>query len=219
MKSEGALSSFRITWKGRGIKYRRIEHNGVPSVLALPKEGYAPVLLMSHIDVVDADKDMFTPRQEGGALYGRGSLDDKYAARPCPWCCSKTFLRTSGKGDWASRTCPSEFLITGDEEVGGYNGAKYSLNRVGADFCIALDGGSLSKIVVKEKGLIKLKLISRGMDRPWGQAPGWVKTRSRNLIDDYRKISSFFEESAPDHWHRTLNFSIVHAGKICQSGP
>lgn len=203
--------------EGHGIKYRRIEHNGVPSVLALPKEGYAPVLLMSHIDVVDADKDMFTPRQEEGALYGRGSLDDKYAAA-LSLVLLKNFFEDFRERGLSQQDLPFGVLITGDEEVGGYNGAKHSLNRVGADFCIALDGGSLSKIVVKEKGLIKLKLISRGRTAH-GARPWLGENAIEKLIDDYRKISSFFEESAPDHWHRTLNFSIVHAGKSVNQVP
>ena len=34
---------------------------------------------MSHIDVVDGADELFEPKVQDGKLYGRGSLDDKYA--------------------------------------------------------------------------------------------------------------------------------------------
>jgi hypothetical protein len=61
------------------IAYRRIDHNGTPSIVALPNEKFVPVLLMSHIDVVNAPDALFEPSISAGKLYGRGSLDDKYA--------------------------------------------------------------------------------------------------------------------------------------------
>ena len=63
-----------------GIGFRRLEQNGVPTLLVLRPDGTAPVLLMSHIDVVDAPDALFEPRVENGRLFGRGSIDDKYAA-------------------------------------------------------------------------------------------------------------------------------------------
>src|SRR5512137_878197 len=63
-----------------GVGYRRIEQNGTPTLLVLRPDGTAPVLLMSHVDVVDAPDELFKPRVEGGRLFGRGSIDDKYAA-------------------------------------------------------------------------------------------------------------------------------------------
>jgi len=63
-----------------------------------------------------------------------------------------------------------------DEEIGGHDGAQAALAQLKADFAIALDGGNLRKIVVKEKGILRLKLISRGKTahgaRPWlGRTP------------------------------------------------
>jgi succinyl-diaminopimelate desuccinylase len=62
-------------------------------------------------------------------------------------------------------------LITGDEEIGGYNGARSALGEINCDFCIALDGGRVDKIVVKEKGILRLKVVARGKTahgaRPW----------------------------------------------------
>ncbi len=62
-----------------GASCKRIECDGVPSIAALPGRDFAPILLMSHIDVVDAPDQLFEPVEKEGKLYGRGSFDDKYA--------------------------------------------------------------------------------------------------------------------------------------------
>jgi succinyl-diaminopimelate desuccinylase len=166
---------------------------------------------MAHIDVVEGSDDLFVPRIEDGNLYGRGSLDDKYAVALSLVLLKASLeeLRANG-GDQGD--LPFGILITGDEEVGGYNGAKNALKEMRADFCIALDGGGLKKIVIKEKGLLTLKLISRGK-AAHGARPWLGENAIEKLIADYQKVKSFFLLSAPDHWHRTLNFSIFQAGK------
>jgi len=192
-------------------EYRRLDHQGTPSLRVLPKAGFCPVLFMSHIDVVEGSDDLFVPRIEDGRLYGRGSLDDKYAVALSLILLKDSLekLRASGGGQ---EDLPFGILITGDEEVGGYHGAENALKKIQADFCIALDGGGLKKIVVKEKGLLTLKLISKGKAahgaRPWLGENAIVK-----LFEDYRKLSSLFQSSSLDHWHRTLNFGIVQGGK------
>jgi len=66
--------------KDQNINHQTFEHNGYPSILMLPRPCFAPVLLMSHIDVVDAPDALFDPVEKNGNLYGRGAIDDKYAA-------------------------------------------------------------------------------------------------------------------------------------------
>jgi len=62
-----------------GVVYNRFDYENTPSILVLPQNGFAPVLLMSHIDVVDAPAELFQPLEKDHKIYGRGSLDDKYA--------------------------------------------------------------------------------------------------------------------------------------------
>lgn len=200
-----------------GIRFDRLAHNGVPSIAALPGTDFAPVLLMAHFDVVAAPDPLFTPRIENGRLYGRGSIDDKYAAA-----LSLVMLKTElgrlkaqGKGQ---ADLPFGILLTGDEEVGGINGAQHALSRIRTDFCIALDGGSPKRIVVKEKGVMRLKLTARGKTAH-GARP-WLGTNAiEALVADYRKIRAFFQSETPDHWHRTLNWGIVRAGESVNQVP
>jgi succinyl-diaminopimelate desuccinylase len=106
---------------------------------------------------------------------------------------------------------PLGILITGDEEAGGFNGAKRALERIRADFCIALDGGSVEKIVTREKGLLKLRLVSRGR-AAHGSRPWMGENAIESLIKDYARIREVFGDTEPMAWRRTLNFSQVSGG-------
>jgi succinyl-diaminopimelate desuccinylase len=200
-----------------GVACKRIDRDGVPSVLALPKEKEATVLLMSHIDVVDGPEGLFEPYEKEGRLYGRGSIDDKYAAALSMVLFKEQLIRCKkqgrGQGDLGFG-----ILLTGDEEVGGKKGAKEALKEVKTAFCIALDGGRLNKIVSKEKGILRLKLIGRGKTAH-GARPWLGENAIEKLISDYLRIKPFFDLAAPEHWHRTLNFSIIHAGKSANQVP
>ncbi len=193
------------------IEYRLLDHPKVPSILVAPSSGFVPVLLMSHIDVVDSPDERFVPVEKDQRLYGRGSLDDKYAVALSLVLLKKHLKRLRKQGKRPD-DLPFGILITSDEEIGGFNGAKMALPKIKTDFCIVLDGGSVEKIVVKEKGLLRLKLISRGKTandpRPWCGENALEK-----LIDDYIKIRTYFVRSAPEHWHRAVNISRIEAGK------
>ncbi len=200
-----------------GIGYRRIEQNGIPTLLVLRPDGTVPVLLMSHIDVVDAPDALFEPRVEEGKLFGRGSIDDKYAAALSMLLVREQLARLKAAGgSQADLTCG--LLISGDEEVGGKNGARAALGRLKTDFAIALDGGHLGKIVVKEKGILRLKLIARGRNAH-GARPWLGENAIEKLIEDFYKLKTHFALTAPDHWHRTLNFSRIQAGKAANQVP
>lgn len=208
--------------KSFGAEYTLLESNGVPSVLALPKHGHTPIVLMSHIDVVDAPDDLFEPKEKRGKLYGRGALDDKYAVA-LSLVLFKTHFEALRKQGKTRAEMPFGVLITGDEEVGGSNGVQHALKQFKADFAIALDGGGLNNIVVKEKGIFRLKLIGRGK-AAHGSTPWLGDNAVENLMADYERIRGFFEPSelgydAEDHWHRTLNLGMIQAGKSINQVP
>jgi succinyl-diaminopimelate desuccinylase len=201
----------------RGVGYRRIEENGVPTLLVLRPDGTVPVLLMSHIDVVDAPEELFEPRVENGKLFGRGSIDDKYAAALSLVLVVEQMEKLKARGR-TQADLPCGLLISGDEEIGGHDGAQAALSRLKADFAIALDGGHLRKVVTKEKGIVRLKLVGRGKTAH-GARPWLGENAIENLIADYFKIKRHFELTAPGHWHRTLNFSRIQAGKAANQVP
>lgn len=200
-----------------GASYQRLDHADIPSIIVMPQHNVAPILLMSHIDVVDGPDDLFNPRVKGDALYGRGSIDDKYAAA-LSLVFVKNYLQQLQKKGKDQNDLPFGIIITADEEIGGANGAQKALKKIKAEFCIALDGGGLNKIVIKEKGIVKLKLIARGKTAH-GARPWLGENAIENLINDYQVLKTNFEISAPEHWHRTLNFSWIQAGKVSNQVP
>lgn len=203
--------------KDAGATCKRIECDGVPSIAALPEPDFAPVLLMSHIDVVDAPDELFEPVEKDGKLYGRGSFDDKYAVA-LSMILFREHLYKAKKEGGTQKDLPLGILITGDEEAGGHKGAKEALKTIRTDFCIALDGGNVRKIVTKEKGVLRLKLISRGK-AAHGSRPWLGENAIEKLFEDYQDLKAFFRDEDPEHWHKTINFSIIQAGKSANQVP
>ena len=211
-------ADFIAAWlKEHGVECRRRVHNGVPTITALPCENRAPVLLMSHIDVVEAPAALFQPRRQDGKLYGRGTIDDKYAVALSMLLMDAHLVRLRAEGR-TQQDLAFGLMITGDEEVGGKNGARPTLAAIQADFAIALDGGRVDKIVIKEKGILRLKMISRGRSAH-GARPWLGKNAIEALVADYEILRRHFEETDPDHWHRTLNWSVVQAGQSVNQVP
>ncbi len=197
--------------KKHDLPVRRFNFNDTPSVLSVPDDGPVNILLMSHIDVVDGPDSLFEPYEKDGRLYGRGAIDDKYAAA-----LSMILLREYAKRK--GKTLSLGILITGDEEVGGNNGAKKALEHVKADFCIALDGGNPQKIVVKEKGILRLRLTASGKTAH-GARPWLGENAIETLMADCARIKTFFQLDAPDHWHRTMNLGKIQGGKSINQVP
>ena len=201
-----------------GLAFTRIEHNGYPSLLVMP--GDAPtvdVLLMAHIDVVDAAAPLFEPEIRDGKLYGRGAVDDKYAAALCLVLAKNHLARLKARGR-SQQDLPFGVMITSDEEVGGHDGVGQVAKTVTPEFCIALDGGTPQKIVVKEKGLLTLKMIAGGK-AAHGSRPWLGENAVDNLIADYARLKTRFETPTAGSWCKTMNLSIIRAGSSFNQVP
>lgn len=215
----GNCARFIESWfKDHEILCSLTERKGVPSVRVLPPRERSPLLLMSHIDVVEATDRLFDPVEKDGKLFGRGAIDDKYAAALSMVLLKNRMVSNRHRG-WDESQLPLGVLITGDEEVGGKNGAHSALSGITCDFCIALDGGRVDKIVVKEKGVLRLKLVARGKTAH-GARPWLGDNAIERLIDDCGTVKGFFDNLAePEHWHRTMNLSIIRAGESINQVP
>jgi succinyl-diaminopimelate desuccinylase len=196
--------------RGFGIQYERFTHAGIPSIRVLPADKKVSVLLMTHFDVVDADDSHFEPYEKDGRLYGRGSIDDKYAVALSLVLLKERLLRLK-QSDRSQNDLTFGLLLTGDEEIGGYNGAKKQLADIRADFCIALDGGNPKTIITAEKGILRLKLMSHGQ-AAHGARPWLGENAIEKLMADYRRLTPFFGGTRSDHWHRTMSFTMIKAG-------
>ncbi len=202
-----------------GIVFSRTEDAGYPSILVLPDSNkpVCKVLLMAHVDVVDAGDDLFEPAVRQGRLFGRGSVDDKYAVALSLTLLKTEMNRLRGMGK-TQADLTFGVLIATDEEIGGHHGAGVLAETLRPEFCIALDGGAVDKIVTKEKGIFTLKLISRGK-AAHGSQPWKGDNAIDHLIADYAILKAFFGKPVEGSWCKTLNLGIINAGKSFNQVP
>jgi len=111
----------------------------------LKGEGDGPkILLNGHVDVVPADRsgwtnDPFDPTIRNNQIYGRGAADMK-GSDACTIFSLKALVETGAK--FAGSIIPT---FTTDEEVGGYTGVNYLVDKhvitKDIDYCISADSG------------------------------------------------------------------------------
>lgn len=149
------------------IELRRLEKNGYESLVVLPEGIERPeVLFCGHLDVVEhPEQESYRSEVREGRIYGPGAGDMKGQL---------AVLVQLVKHLWRQRPGLSVGLaITSDEERGGENGVKFLVEESGLSAGVAVipDGGSLNDLIVEEKGIIHLRLRSRGVSahaaRPW----------------------------------------------------
>ncbi|MBN1958443.1 MAG: M20 family metallopeptidase [Desulfuromonadales bacterium] len=205
-------SSFICDWfKRNDVSYQSHDCAGVPSISVLPQAGKAPIMLLAHFDVVEADDEgLFVPVQKDGCLFGRGAIDDKYAVA-VSMVLFREYLARLKKQGLSQQHMPFGLLLTGDEEVGGFKGVGELGKTIEMDFFLALDGGNPKKVVTREKGILQFRLEAEG--RAAHSARPWLgESAFDRLIDDYHRLRDLFATSAAGHWHNTLVLTNCHAG-------
>ena len=104
-----------------------------------------PILLIAHIDVVEAkradwERDPFTMVEENGYFYGRGTADDK--AQAAVWI--DTLIRFKQE-DYKPKRTVKVALTCGEETNGAFNGAEWlAANKrdlIDAEFALNEGGG------------------------------------------------------------------------------
>jgi acetylornithine deacetylase/succinyl-diaminopimelate desuccinylase-like protein len=107
-----------------------------------------PILLLAHLDVVEADRadwsvDPFTFLERGGYYYGRGTTDDKDEAAIY----TANLIRMRREGFVPERTIV--MALTADEEAGPHNGVVWLLaehrDLIDAEFALNEGGGGALK--------------------------------------------------------------------------
>ncbi|MBL0914463.1 MAG: M20/M25/M40 family metallo-hydrolase [Sphingopyxis sp.] len=161
-----------------------------------------PILLVAHIDVVEAkredwERDPFTMIEEGGYFYGRGTLDDK--AQAAIW--TDTLIRFKQQGYKPKRTVKLA-LTCGEETNGAFNGVEWlAANKrdlIDAEFALNEGGGGDSdgkgkvlgqSVQVGEKTFANFRLETRN---PGGHSSVPVRdnaiyqlARALTKIDEY----------------------------------
>ncbi|MBP7371149.1 MAG: M20/M25/M40 family metallo-hydrolase [Arenimonas sp.] len=120
---------------------------GIVAILPGSDATARPILLLAHIDVVEANRedwtrDPFKLIEENGYFYARGSSDDK--AQAAIWADAMINFK---KSDYKPRRTIKMALTCGEETGGAFNGAEWlSTNRrelIDAEFALNEGGGGV----------------------------------------------------------------------------
>jgi len=159
----------------------------------LKGEGEGPwILLNGHVDVVPADpsgwsNDPFEPTIKNGKIYGRGAADMK-GSNACQIFSMKALAETGAK--FRGRITPT---FTTDEEVGGYSGVNYLVDKhvitKDVDYCLSTDSG-IEALHVASLGDAEYLITVHGKAAHSGR--GWTGVNAieygASLIEDLKKL-------------------------------
>ena len=130
---------------------------GLVAVLKGSDASIKPMLLLAHLDVVEAkredwERDPFKLIEEGGYYYARGTVDDK--AQAAIW--SDAMIRFKTSGYKPKRTIKLA-LTCGEETTFAWNGAQYLAKSkpdlIAAEFALSEGGGGRLTITIVRFGL------------------------------------------------------------------
>lgn len=184
-------------------------------MLVLSNTKYKKVnfIFSGHIDVVSADQESFSLKENKDKFFGRGVLDMKGPLFFMLLAVEEFLKKYSGKLKIA-------ILITADEEVDGLS-AKYLINKEKyfANFAIIPDGGFNEDIVIKQKGFMQVKVIVNGKSshasRPWEG----VNAIERS-INIYQSICEKFPmPKKRDNWKTSVVMTAMKSGEDINQVP
>ncbi len=183
--------------------YKLVESNGYKSLI-LWKEEKPEIIYMCHLDVVPARDEDFIFRETKGKFYGRGVFDDKFAIAVLIEILKELKEKNISFGG----------IITSDEEIGGFNGANYVINKLkflGKVFIIP-DSGSNFGLETEAKGVLHLKITLKGK-KAHGSMPWQGKNALDEFIKGFNKLRKIFPEYKKPTWKPTLNLGKITGGE------
>ncbi len=223
IKQLGTLVSFRtltgdVTTNRQALDYvqglitpaakiRRLVNGQAEMLIASNTDTLTPEFgYLVHIDVVAAADALFTMRQEGGRVYGRGVSDMKFSI-PLGVALLNEIIAKQAQFSFS-------LVITTDEETGGYEGAAYLVGEQGwrPQTLIVPDGGDNFRFVEKSKGVAQLVITATGRSahasRPW---------EGQNALPALCRLVTKLEEKYGSNgrqpgWQTTLNFGQLQGG-------
>jgi succinyl-diaminopimelate desuccinylase len=188
----------------RGMHVARFESKGHESLVATVVAGNKTpkVLLAAHLDVVPAPDELFDIRIADGKIYGRGTLDMKYAVA--------AYLQLIDELQDDLARYDIGLMITTDEEVGGNEGTGQLVKEgYKPSVCVIPDGGDNWQIQIASKGFYYLHLQAYGTpahgSRPWHGVNAILP-----MIEALGDIQALFGESKPEN--STLNIGKLGGG-------
>jgi succinyl-diaminopimelate desuccinylase len=161
-------------------------------------------LLNAHLDVVPAEAEMFTVREEDGWLYGRGTHDCLGSAALI----ANLLIQLNGK-------CRLGAVFSTDEETGGET-TRYMVEHGAcrASELVCVIDATPDALTVAQKGILTVRLVAEG--RACHAAEPWQGDNAIDrLVDGYQRVRTLFAPVlASDQWHNTMAATVFHAGSV-----
>lgn len=191
----------------------RFTFNGVPSVVVTKGTKTPTIFLNGHFDVVEGEDEQFDPCVKDGVLFGRGSLDMK----------SGDAVMMHLMRDLADTAHHVGLMLTGDEEVGGFNGtAKLLEAGYACDVVLIPDGGeAVHQVISKGKGVLRVSLSAEGKNAH-GSMPWEGENAIERIAHAVEVVCATFPSLAShpaDHWVTTCTVGKISGGVVVNQVP
>jgi acetylornithine deacetylase or succinyl-diaminopimelate desuccinylase len=183
-------ANFIVDWfKNRGIEANIKEYEkGWPTVVAEVgnKRSNRSIMLNGHFDVVPTgDERSWKFPPFGGVIadnkiYGRGTTDMKSGVALAMYLA----YELADKVDYKLI-----FSAVSDEETGGFRCAKHLAEEYNFDFAIIPEPSGPSSLIIGEKGLMQVRLISKGIPAH-GSLPSLGENAISKMILDLMNLSN-----------------------------
>lgn len=187
----------------KGFSSKKFKSNGVPSVIyyntkLLPRK--FKLILDAHLDVVPGNPRQYKPKVIGDRLYGRGAYDMKAAAATE----ILLFKEIANKVNY-----PLGLQLVTDEEVGGFNGAKYQARKgVDAEAMFVGECSSDFTVSVTSKGVLWVQIDFAGTASH--AAYLWEGKNAIYEMNQFlNKLWKLYPIPTKKVWETTVNVSIV----------
>jgi succinyl-diaminopimelate desuccinylase len=183
---------------------KTFEKNKIKSLLIYnqePQNKKFRIILNGHLDIISGKNKQYEPKIIGNRLYGVGSLDMK-GGLSVVVCVFKEIAK--------SVSYPIALQITTDEEVGGFYGTKYQIEKgVNAEFAITAEPTNLD-IVYKAKGILWLKINFYG--KSFHSAYPWNGKNAIEKANSFiNKLLTEIKNPQKNKWKTTINFAHINS--------
>lgn len=204
-----AIGYVEALFKEQNFFIRSDTNRAQPWLFATTQDTWQPdIVLAAHLDVVPGSVDLFTLRDEGEKLYGRGVYDMKFAAA-----CYLELLRTHAD---ELKQLNIGFLFTTDEEDGGFSSFDIMAAGFKPGVILLPDGGDSWHIEGRAKGLFGIEVTALGKtahgSRPW---------EGDNALHRILNITSTIREEYPyrNRSDSTVSITGIHGGESINQIP
>ena len=176
-------------------------------------DSHFDALVLGHLDVVPAPKEMFSPVFENGLLKARGALDMKSFAA----------VAVNSLAGVIAEKLPLKFgfILSTDEETGSLSLEAFLKQNPNLTADIVLDndvGGDITKIVARCKNPVYVKLTAKGITAH-GSTPWEGLDANEQLFKTWQNIRKLYgafdinTEKPDDVWIDTVHFATISGGK------